>query len=60
MTMPYGIRIAVRTTPLPKMVRCMTRASAMPSANSIATEITVITRVTTNAVHQYRSVRMVW
>ena len=32
----------------------------MPSANSIATEITVITTVMTNAVHQYRSVRMVW
>ena len=60
MTMPYGIRIAVRTTPLPKMVRCITSASAMPSTNSMATETMVMASVTTNAVHQYRSVSMVW
>ena len=59
MTIPYGMRIAVRTTPLPKMVRCMTNARAMPSTNSMATEITVITAVMTNAVHQYLSVRIV-
>ncbi len=58
--MPYGIRIAVRTTPLPKMVRCITNASAIPSTNSIVTEMTVITSVTTSAVHQYRSVSTVW
>ncbi len=60
MTIPYGIRIAVRTTPRPKMVRCMTSASARPRTNSIATEMTVMARVTKNAVHQYLSVRMVW
>ena len=60
MTMPYGIRTAVRTRPLPKIVRCITSASAMPSTNSIATETTVMASVTANAVHQYRSVRMVW
>jgi hypothetical protein len=41
------------------MVRCMTSASAMPSTNSMATETMVMPSVTTNAVHQYRSVRMV-
>ena len=50
--MPYGIRIAVRTAPRPKIVRCITRANAMPSTNSIATEMTVIASVTANAVHQ--------
>ena len=59
MTIPYGIRIAVRTTPLATIVRCITRASAMPSTNSIATDTTVITSVTTKAVHQYRSVSTV-
>jgi len=58
-TIPYGIRIAVRTRPLPKMVRCITRASARPRTNSIATEMTVMMVVTKNAVHQYLSVRMV-
>jgi hypothetical protein len=57
--MPYGMRIAVRTTPLPKMVRCITSANAIPSTNSIATETTVIASVTANAVHQYRSVSTV-
>ena len=50
--MPYGIRIAVRTAPRPKIVRCITSANAMPSTNSIATEMTVIASVTANAVHQ--------
>ena len=50
--MPYGISTAVRTTPLPKMVRCITSASARPSTNSMDTETTVIARVTANAVHQ--------
>ena len=59
MTIPYGIRIAVRTTPFPKMVRCITRARAMPSTNSIATDTTVIASVTTKAVHQYLSVSTV-
>jgi hypothetical protein len=57
--MPYGMRTTVRTTPRPKIVRCMTSASAIPSTNSIATEMMVIASVTRNAVHQYRSVRMV-
>ena len=59
MTMPYGIRTAVRTTPLPTSVRCMTSASARPSTNSIDTETTVMPSVTASAVHQYRSVRIV-
>ena len=58
--MPYGTRIAVRTTPLPKIVRCMTNANAMPSTNSMATDTTVMAKVTKNAVHQSLSVRIVW
>ena len=50
--MPYGIRTAVRTAPLPKIVRCITSASAIPSTNSMATETTVMASVTANAVHQ--------
>ena len=44
-TMPYGIRTDVRTAPRPKIARCMTRASSMPSTSSIATEITVMITV---------------
>jgi hypothetical protein len=58
-TIPYGIRIAVRTKPFPKMVRCITSASAMPRTNSIATDTTVIPSVTAKAVHQYLSVSTV-
>ncbi len=51
-TMPYGIRMAVRTVPRAKIVRCMTRASAKPSTSSTATDTTVISSVTQNACHQ--------
>ncbi|SIM05748.1 Uncharacterised protein [Mycobacteroides abscessus subsp. abscessus] len=57
--MPYGISTAVRTTPRPKMVRCITNARANPSTSSMSTEITVITSVTTRALHQYLSLRTV-
>jgi hypothetical protein len=58
--MPYGISAAVRTTPLPTRVWCITSANARPSANSIDTETAVIPSVTASAVHQYRSVKTVW
>ncbi len=51
-TMPYGIRMDVRTVPRPNSVRCMSRASSMPSTNSMITEITVMIAVTFNACHQ--------
>ena len=50
-TMPYGIRIAARTGPRPKIARCMTSAMSMPSTSSIATEITVMIRVVTTSFH---------
>ena len=34
-TMPYGISDAVRTSPRPKIARCMTSASSMPSTSSM-------------------------
>ena len=58
--MPYGMSTAVRTRPLPTSVRCITSASVRPSTNSIDTETTVIASVTASAVHQYRSVKIVW
>ena len=58
--MPYGMSTAVRTRPLPIRVRCIASASARPSTNSMDTEATVIANVTASAVHQYRSVRIVW
>ena len=58
--MPYGMSTAVRTRPLPISVRCIASASARPSTNSMNTEATVIDNVTASAVHQYRSVRIVW
>ena len=51
-TMPYGIRIAARTAPRPKIARCMTSAMAIPSTSSIETEKTVITSVLKTSVHQ--------
>ncbi len=42
----------MRTPPLPQIVRCMSNARPMPKANSTATEMTVITSVTTSARHQ--------
>ena len=51
-TIPYGISTAVRTMPRPKIVRCITIASAMPSTSSMATETTVMITVTPNACHQ--------
>jgi hypothetical protein len=59
-TMPYGMSTAVRTRPLPISVRCITNASARPSTNSMDTETAVIANVTASAVHQYRSVKIVW
>ncbi len=50
--MPYGISTTVRTMPLPTIVRCMTRAIARPSTNSIATETRVTSEVTMKACHQ--------
>ena len=55
-TIPYGIRTTVRAEPRPTIVRCMTRASAMPRTSSMATETTVMSRVMPNAVHQYADV----
>ena len=41
----------MRTTPRPKIARCMTSAIAIPSANSIETEITVMKTVLKTSVH---------
>ncbi len=54
--MPYGISVTVRTRPRPTSVRCMISANAMPSTNSMATDTTVMSIVTPNAVHQYELV----
>ena len=51
-TIPYGIRIAARTGPRPKIARCITSAIAMPSTSSIATETTVMISVVKTSVHQ--------
>jgi hypothetical protein len=51
-TIPYGIRTDVRTTPRPKIALCMTSAIAIPSTSSIETEITVMNRVLKTSVHQ--------
>jgi hypothetical protein len=42
---PYGTSTEVRTAPRPKMARCMTSASPMPSTSSIATETTAMNAV---------------
>jgi len=42
----------VRTTPRPKIARCMTRAMIIPSASSNATETTVTSVVLKTSVHQ--------
>ena len=55
-TIPYGMRIVVRTRPRPKIVRCITTASAMPRTSSMVTETTVMMTVFQNAVHQYGDV----
>ena len=52
MTIPYGMRIAARTGPRPKIARCMTSAMAMPSTSSIDTETTVMKSVVATSVHQ--------
>ena len=54
---PYGTRIVVRTSPRPTSARCITRASAMPITNSIATEITVISTVVSRSVHHLFDVK---
>ena len=50
--MPYGISTDVRTTPRPKIARCMTSAITMPITSSIATETTVMNTVLNTASHQ--------
>lgn len=52
MTMPYGTRTDVRTTPRQKIVRCITRASPMPRTSSIVTDTAVMNSVTQKASHQ--------
>ena len=42
----------MRTTPRPKIARCMTSAIAIPSTSSIATEVTVMKTVLKRSVHQ--------
>ena len=49
---PYGIRIAARTGPRPKIARCITSAIAMPSTSSIDTEMTVMISVVHTSDHQ--------
>jgi hypothetical protein len=51
-TRPYGMRMNVRTSPRATRVRCMRRAKAMPSTNSMATDSTVMTTVAMKAFHQ--------
>ena len=41
----------MRTTPRPKIARCMTSAIAIPSTSSIATEITITKTVLKTSVH---------
>ncbi len=48
---PYGIRIAARTGPRPKIARCMTRAISMPSTSSMATDTTVMNTVVATSDH---------
>ena len=56
-TMPYGIRIEVRTVPRPKIVRCITIASAMPSDELDGDrDDRDDHRVTQKASHQYGDV----
>ena len=49
--MPYGIRIAARTGPRPKIARCMTSAISMPSTSSMATDTTVMISVVATSDH---------
>ena len=51
MTIPYGMRIDVRTAPRPKIARCMTSASSMPITSSIATEMPVMISVWKTSCH---------
>ena len=51
MTIPYGIRIAARTGPRPKIARCMTSAMIMPRTSSIDTETTVMIIVLKKSSH---------
>ena len=48
---PYGIRTDVRTSPRPKIARCMTSAIAIPITSSIATETTVMKAVLKTPCH---------
>ena len=47
----------MRTTPRPKIARCMTSAIAIPSTSSIATEMTMTKTVLKTSVHQRSEVR---
>src|SRR4051812_47688866 len=58
-TMPYGIRIDVRITPRPKMIRCMTIANANPITSSTATVTTMMTTVFKVSCQNSESVRTV-
>jgi hypothetical protein len=50
-TMPYGISADVRTSPRPKIARCMTSASIMPSTSSSDTVIVVRITVCRKSAH---------
>ena len=56
-TMPYGISTAVRTSPRPKIARCMTSATTMPMTSSIATETTAMNVVLNTPCHHKSDVR---
>lgn len=57
--MPYGMRIAVRTSPRTDFSpRCITKASAKPSSSSTATVTTVISSVTPSDCQNNGSPRM--
>ena len=57
-TMPYGIRIAVRSGPRPRTMRSITKANQNPSTSSTATVTTVMASVVTKSFHHSGSVRI--
>ncbi len=58
-TMPYGIRMAVRITPRAKMMRCITMANANPITSSTATVTTMMITVFQVSCQNSESVRTV-
>src|SRR5215218_8899350 len=58
-TMPYGMRIDVRTRDFPTRMRYMTNANMKPSTNSTATVTTVMISVVRKSFHHSPSVRIV-